>query len=335
MTRHSLLQRALGIAVLVTLIAGITPLLPSALEEATAQVMDETVPVPGEEIVSLRKERSKIFETSDGSRVGRFFTGPVHYQATDGAWQDIDTTLVPSDRSGYAWRNAAAAFTVHFAATASSDDMVLVTDATSSVGFGLEGANAASVGVVDGSTITYPEIKPGIDLVYEVRNGEVKEFIVLKNAPSEPTVFDFPLSLDNLSAADTGESIDLVTAGVRRFFISDLWMIDSAIDPSSGESAFSEDVSGTLVEIAGVPTLRVTPDHSWLTAPERVYPVTVDPTITKQTNDDTYVQSNICCTDVSGESEMKSGTYDGGGTKARSLMKFARRPEPDPERCHY
>jgi hypothetical protein len=73
----------------------------------------------------------------------------------------------------------------------------------------------------------------------------------------------------------------------------------------------------------GGQTLRVVPSHRWLTAPERGLPVTIDPTITKTTNDYTYVQSNILNTVVSGENEMKSGTYDGGATTARSLMKFA------------
>jgi hypothetical protein len=193
--------------------------------------------------------------------------------------------------------------------------MVLVTDGNSTLEFGLAGADTSSHALVDGSRITYPGVKPGMDLVYEVRAGQVKEYVILSSAPTEPLVLDFPLTLGDMSVSELGSgAFGLLTpSNALAFQISDLWMLDSAT--TSAEPAFSEDVAASLV--GGGTTLRLTPDHGWLTSAERVYPVTIDPTITKYTNDDTYVQSNICCTDVSGETEMKSGTYDGGATNDR------------------
>lgn len=293
---------------------------------ALASEGDES-PIGSQELTELRTQRSKTFLDADGSKTARFFTGPVHYQASDGSWSEIVNTLVPSDRSGYAWRNSAGSFYVHFKAVADSTDMVLVTDGTRSISFGFDGVTNPSPGVVSGSTITYPNVRPGMDLVYEMRSGEVKEFVVLDQAPTEPLVLDFPLALDGLDAIEAGSgTIELdLPSGIAEFTISDLWMKDSSVHPESGDPAFSEDVAATLVGSGSTPTLRVTPDLGWLQDPARVYPVTIDPTVQKnvETNDDTYIQSNIFNTDVSGENEMKSGTYDGGTTKARSLMKFA------------
>lgn len=315
---HVVSRLALALLVL----ASILPAGPLAVAQ---EASSDPAPQIADELVEKRGERSKVFLNSDGSHTARLFTSPVHFLAQDGTWQEIDPTLVASELSGYAWRNAADSFAVHFSATAKPQDMVLVTDSTSSVSFGFEGADPASAAVVDGSKITYPGIRPGMDLVYEVREGEVKELVVLHNAPEQQLDLRFPLTLSNLTAQETtNDAFNLVTSsGEVGFYLSDLWMIDSALDPSSGESAFSENVVATLSDASSTPTLTVTPDHAWLTAPERIYPVTIDPTITKETNDDTYIQSNICCKDVSGELEMKSGTYDSGSTKARSLLKFA------------
>ena len=319
---HRLLKRSMPVILVLAVIGSLFPALPAAIAQDAA---GDPTPTIVEELEALRGERSKIFLNSDGSRTGRFFTSPVHYQTQNGSWAEIDTTLVPSARAGYAWRNTAGSFEVHFSPTADEDEMVSVTDASSSVTFGFAGADPGSTAVVDGSKITYPDVKPGMDLVYEVREGEVKEFLVLDQAPQQPLDLRFPLALSNLDAQEAASgAVDLVTSsGEIGFYISDLWMKDSGGDAAAGEPGFSEDVAASLSGPASSLTLTVTPDQAWLTAPERVYPVTIDPTITKETTDDTYVQSNICCTDVSAENEMKSGTYDGGGTKARSLLKFA------------
>ena len=42
----------------------------------------------------LREEAVKHFRMSDGSFLAVQYDGPVHYQDTDGEWQNIDTTQV-------------------------------------------------------------------------------------------------------------------------------------------------------------------------------------------------------------------------------------------------
>ena len=54
---------------------------------------DETACVIGE-MDELREEAVKHFRMSDGSFLAVQYDGPVHYQDTDGEWQDIDNTQV-------------------------------------------------------------------------------------------------------------------------------------------------------------------------------------------------------------------------------------------------
>lgn len=64
-------------------------------EEAEATVVpgaEETACVIGE-MDELREEAVKHFRMSDGSFLAVQYDGPVHYQDTDGEWQDIDNTL--------------------------------------------------------------------------------------------------------------------------------------------------------------------------------------------------------------------------------------------------
>jgi hypothetical protein len=98
-------------------------------------------------------------------------------------------------------------------------------------------------------------------------------------------------------------------------------MTDSSIDPRSGESAFSSDVAFDLAEEKGGLVLTVTPGLEWLQAPERVYPVEVDPSVTLYATLDTFVQTGIT-SGQSGSDELKAGTFDGGSTKARSFIRF-------------
>jgi hypothetical protein len=98
-------------------------------------------------------------------------------------------------------------------------------------------------------------------------------------------------------------------------------MTDSKVDPQSAEPGFSDDVEMGLVPKGGGYELTLTPDLAWLQDPARVYPVEIDPTVTAGITRDTFVQTGIS-SGQAGSSELKSGTFDGGSTKARSFVKF-------------
>ena len=98
-------------------------------------------------------------------------------------------------------------------------------------------------------------------------------------------------------------------------------MWDSSKDDASGESKHQEKVTAK-VETAddGSQTLVLIPDTDYF-ARDLTYPVTVDPTSTLAATTDTWVATNYPDSQVS-STELKSGTYDAGSTKARSYLKF-------------
>ena len=68
----------------------------------------------------MRTENAKFFREPDGKKTAQVYPGPIHFLNPDGAWEEIDTTIVPSTRPGYAFRNRQGPFTVEFAAPGGS-----------------------------------------------------------------------------------------------------------------------------------------------------------------------------------------------------------------------
>src|SRR2546430_3977135 len=66
-------------------------------------------------------------------------------------------------------------------------------------------------------------------------------------------------------------------------------------------------------------------DAAWLRDPGRVFPVTVDPTLsdTAYASGSTYAQSGSSNVDHSRDPLLKAGTPDGGSLKAYSFLQFA------------
>ena len=70
--------------------------------------------------------------------------------------------------------------------------------------------------------------------------------------------------------------------------------------------------------------LVLTPDAGLLDDPEIVFPLTIDPIydLNAFTDGDTYTESDTPNTSYWGSSELLLGTYNGGGVKARSFLRF-------------
>ncbi|MDQ3956789.1 MAG: DNRLRE domain-containing protein, partial [Actinomycetota bacterium] len=271
-----------------------------------------------------RTKYSKTFHNPDGSFTAEIYPDPIHFKEQGGAWREIDPTLEACNASGCAFRNKAGPTSIEFADSAAADEIIAIHDKSLKAAFGLQDANDSQA-EADGSRVIYEDVYAGVDLVFEVDGTNVKELIVLNGPPLlEDPVFRFPLGLSQSRAVQRADgSVDIVdNQGDTEFSIPHLFMTDSSVDPQSDEPAFSEDVLMSLETRDRGQVLVVTPDAGWLRNARRVYPVTIDPSINDNPSRDTYVQSNISNTGQGGLAELKAGTYDGGATVARSLIKF-------------
>src|SRR5213079_1191601 len=102
------------------------------------------------------------------------------------------------------------------------------------------------------------------------------------------------LALTGLTArAGAGGTVEFTDAsGTVRAIVPHGSMTDANIDPHSGNGAHSDGVSYSLTTLAGRPAIRMRLDRSWLDAPGRVFPVTVDPSVSSfNSTGTTYVES--------------------------------------------
>jgi RHS repeat-associated protein len=275
--------------------------------------------LPGE-----RERFSQTFANPDGSRTSNFSTTPMNFKAADGTWKPIDTDLVPD--AGGGWRNAADSGTVEVAETAGEDALATVElGAGRSVGFDAAGA-ADAPGSVEGNTVSYRGIWPATTLELQTLPGAgLKEEIVLES-PVAGNRWRFPLELEGVTPRlSASGAVDLVAAdGTVAGLIPAGYMEDSKRDPHSGDGAYSEAVRYALLPRAGGWDLEVTADRMWLDDPARVYPVRVDPSTVWNYGAaaDTYVQTGYT-TPHQNETQLKSGTWDGGDNKAATYLNFS------------
>ena len=174
-------------------------------------------------------------------------------------------------------------------------------------------------------TMTYASVRKDSDLRLTSQASGLKEEIVLRSA-SAPTTFVFPLDLKGLTASidDRGDVVYRDKTGAERARTPRGYMADSSADPrSGGEGTVSAGVTYRLVPKGKGQALEVSLDAQWL-ASDRVWPVTVDPSISVSVPDsasDTYVMSGAH-NNFSSQGVLKLGTYDDGDSVDRVFLNF-------------
>lgn len=172
---------------------------------------------------------------------------------------------------------------------------------------------AAAVDVVDASVTVEP-----------TRSG-FSHLTVLNEVPDGDVVLRFPLKLSKgLKAVldeKTGDLRAVDAKGETVFFAPAPTMWDAKLDEASGLNAAETRVQTSLETVDGVRVMVLKASKDWLTAPERQYPVTIDPTWTSGASD-TWVQTGETGSKA-GSTELRVGTYNGGTNKARSFLQFS------------
>ncbi|MFD6712919.1 LamG-like jellyroll fold domain-containing protein [Micromonospora chalcea] len=272
-------------------------------------------------IADEAEANADLYQNPDGSVTRKLHELPINYRADDGAWRPIDRTLV---RSGTRLKQKASPLGIDLAARA--DDPRLVTfrfAANRSISWSLEGAAAVAPVTADSAAL-YRSVLPETDLRVTTGPRGLKEEFVL-HSPTAANSWVFPLTMKGLDATvEPDGSIALREASGKTIGSIPVGsMHDSFMQPGSGEFTISRAISYELIDVAGGRALRMTASREWLQDPNRVFPVTVDPSVTSgyDTTADTYMQYGD---DVnhSGEDNLAVGTWDGGTHRSISLLAF-------------
>ncbi|BCL12656.1 hypothetical protein GCM10017556_03950 [Micromonospora sagamiensis] len=233
------------------------------------------------EITDRRTATSRVYQLSDGRLQAEISAAPLHYRDAKGRWQSIDTRVRPTGRDGYVQGNTTNSFTSLFGD--SSDELVRFEQQGRSVELGLVGAAKGVTPRVAGSTVTYPGVAGGADVVYDVTATALKEKIVLHRPPGGPASYTFTLDTTGLTAQQRADgSIAFVrpAGGDPVFVMPAPFMYDDRDDRTSPHGkVWSDRVTQTVSGSGAATTVTVTADAGWLADPKRVYPVVIDPTI--------------------------------------------------------
>ncbi|MFE4977507.1 ricin-type beta-trefoil lectin domain protein [Kitasatospora sp. NPDC056651] len=179
---------------------------------------------------------------------------------------------------------------------------------------------------LSGSTATYVDARPGVDLVLEATRTGFEQYLVVKSRDAVSQAGTLTLPLDTtgyrVERQEDG-SIHLTDpAGAKptvRIPAPTMW--DAALDEKSGEHPHRGAVSMELRGEGADAELVFAPDTAFLADPATTFPVTVDPVVDVGTNFDTFVETDFS-SDQSSSTELRIGSYNGGAVKARSFLHF-------------
>ncbi|WP_162257525.1 DNRLRE domain-containing protein [Phycicoccus sp. Soil802] len=303
------------------------------------------------EVESLRDERSTTWANPNGTMTTQAHAGQIRFKDTKGQWRDVDLTLEAAADGTVAPKGhpqglslAGAGKAAGGVAKGATDtDLVFAEqgkgkrkqDRDVTLGWG---GGKLGTPVLSGTTATYKDVKPGIDLVVDTRRTGYETHLVIKTAAAlaslqaaaknGPVAWDIPVKTKGLSArSEKDGSVSFVDADgqvASRVAAPIAW--DAAVDARSGNRVNESPVVMTVTQKgSGKAVLTLTPDQDWLTSTDRKFPITIDPSYASGTSTasfDTYVSSAYPTATYSTSTELRVGTYDGGGDKYRSFLTF-------------
>jgi len=279
-----------------------TPSAPTARQRAeaaaAAQARRSGKAVP---IDSLTTETQVISAQPHGGFTMKLSAGPVRTKQ-NGAWVPIDTTL-HRQPDGTIAPQATAYGSVRFSGGGTAP---LVTTTSGGAGYALTWPTALPTPTVDGSTATYANVLPGVDLTMEATTtGGFSDVLVVHNADAARNP---ALATLNLAGHVTGGTLSTGTDGSftvagghgMALHASAPMMWDSntqpaaigtpgkahAMTPAAPANPDPSDIHhpGLIAHVATIPMhatnsgLSITPDQSLLTASTTAFPIYIDPT---------------------------------------------------------
>lgn len=268
----------------------------------SSPLLAQDIPTPDTETerLDLRTRNAKVFQNANGSGYALVYSYPIHFQMPNGLWVEYDNQLIQDTSQGY-WKNRTGDLKITFEpqlVSLATTDAPRVADlqpnpampVVATMGqltWGFHPLDSLpSEGQVDGVTLLYPQVYPGVDLRYTMNSGMLKEDLIFNSLPAQET-FSFLLHAG-------GRVLTLVEG-----YIVDLECQDSCITilPPYLQDAVGEQSSALNIKLEqlanGYYLLKYEPDSAWLHSPERQFPVILDPTVIAGSAYSTYTQEGF------------------------------------------
>lgn len=285
------------------------------------------------DIPELRTRFSSSYLTADGQVQAEISQVPVNFKDEAGGWQPIDSSLVPTDRPGFAAQNASNDFDVFIPEDVDTKPVRLQDDAG---WITFNPVAATGTPEVADSSAAFDGNNANTDFEYQVEPTGLKESVNLAVAPTSAPTYHYTLQMAaGLTPQLDDASGDLqvhAADGSVAYTMPTPFMQDSSVP-----NVMSSDIDVQLTADGSNWDLAIRPDFTWLSDPARVYPVVIDPTVTPvpTTNPADFSGSRDCwiesanpttshCTSADGATRLWAGTDDTTATapRRRSLIKF-------------
>ncbi|MFJ8396734.1 LamG-like jellyroll fold domain-containing protein [Streptomyces sp. NPDC094144] len=268
--------------------------------EALAKAKKTGEPV---EVLSQRRESSEVFATPQGDLEAREYLRPV-WTRTGGQWKHVDTDLEAASNGTVAPK--AATVGLEFSGGGGKAPLVRMERAGRTLS--LSWPKSLPVPELNGSTATYAEVLPGVDLRMGAQEDGFTQLLVVKTAEaaasSDLAELRLKLASDGLDVKETAEGgLEAVDMGAKGavFEAPKPMMWDSSPGDAQSTSSTAKTASvmplaatggegtepgagesGKLAPVdvavpAGQDELVLTPDADVLKGADTTYPVFIDP----------------------------------------------------------
>lgn len=256
--------------------AGLSAVPANAVASNAHQAVPEQALGTGD-IASQRTAFSSTWRATDGRRVTRLSTAPLHWKDRGGSWKRFDLSI--GRGNGGQQRDVAKVgdALVHMpAASGSARDVVIDDGRGSVVRLQLEGAQTAAPRRIDEVTREYRKVLPGVTQRMTIKESGVKEDLVL-NGPDATRSFSYRLKVSaGLAPVLKDDGTVDVHRGTSPIFSIPRAVIHELVDPG-------KTVRGEKYELQklgeGDWRLSLDADSSWMRDPARKWPIVVDPTV--------------------------------------------------------
>lgn len=280
---------------------------------------------------ALTTELVQVVALPGGGFEARVSAGVERFRRA-GGWVTVDHTLVVRPDGRIAPRAHPRDLVISGAAGDGTHELASI--GTSSGRAAFDWTGPLPVPVLAGPRATYPEVRPGVDLVLESTAEGVEQFFVVKHRAAVAHVGHLAVpvradgAVERRAEPDGGVSLrDAVGTVVARVPAPLMW------DSSRGAPAPGTPVRRQRVPVdkpaartaAGAPgVLSLRPDTAWMLAATTVFPVVIDPVLTGVTStfSTSVVEQNA--NDMSAQGDLWFGQM--GGSNPRIARAFVQWP---------
>lgn len=254
------------------------PLAPSAQsdEESAEPSLEAPTPLGAEELPDKRTATSDTYELHSGMLETRIYGTPVNYEDAEGEWQPIEEGL--EEGEGGEIVNGANSVEVSLPSEL-QEGLARVTIGDQWIGSRLLATETEPAEVTEGAAV-YESPEADASFEYTTLPEGLKEEIELEG-PSSPSSFRYELTASSGLQAEMAEDGSVVFKGERGEAVAS--MPAPTVADANSAAPTSEQVSYQLAPREGGGwVLTVSVDPEWLEAPERTFPVRIDPTVTRE-----------------------------------------------------